>query len=85
MFSLDVCHALQFYRKVLAEPISHNNHYLIILGHPCTFWNLDIFLETFGIYWNILEIFGDPSSGFHQLIFDAAPELTLNTWSKRAL
>jgi hypothetical protein len=56
MFSLDVCHALQFYRKVLAEPISHNN-YLIILGHPCIFWNLDIFLETFGIY--ILEYIGD--------------------------
>ena len=84
MFSLDVCHALQFYRKVLAEPISHNN-YLIILGHPGIFWYLDIFLETFGMYWNILEIFGDPSSGFHQLIFDAAQELTLNTWSKRAL
>jgi hypothetical protein len=33
MFSLDVCNVLQFYREVLAEPISHNNS-LIILDHP---------------------------------------------------
>ena len=33
MFSLDVCHVLQFYREVLAEPISPNNS-LIILDHP---------------------------------------------------
>ena len=38
MFSLDVCHVLQFYREVLAEPITHNNS-LIILDHPCIFWN----------------------------------------------
>ena len=25
-----------------------------------------------GNFWDMLEIFGDPSSGFHQLIFDAA-------------
>ena len=37
-FSLDVCHVLRFYREALAEPISHNNS-LIILGHPCIFWN----------------------------------------------
>ena len=37
-FSLDVCHVLQFYREALAEPISHNNS-LIILDHPCIFWN----------------------------------------------
>ena len=29
-------------------------------------------LIYFGIFWDMLEIFGDPSSGFHQLIFDAA-------------
>ena len=68
MFSLDVCHVLQFYREVLAEPISHNNS-LIILDHPWSsliildhlvyfgiIWNLDIFLETFGYFWDILEI-----------------------------
>ena len=58
MFSLDVCHVLQFYREVLAEPISHNNS-LIILDHLVYFgiiWNLDIFLETFGYFWDILEI-----------------------------
>ena len=34
-FSLDVCHVnvLQFYREALAEPISHNNSF-IILHHP---------------------------------------------------
>ena len=70
MFSLDVYHVLQFYGEALAEPISHNNSllffdYLDILG---LFWNLDIF-------WELLEYVGyfrDPSSGFHQLIFDAA-------------
>ena len=79
MFSLDVCHVLQFYREVLAEPISHNNSLiildhpwssLIILDHPWSsliilgiilyildiIWNLDIFLETFGYFWYILEI-----------------------------
>ena len=47
----------------MAEPISHNNS-LIILDHPCICWNhlesnLDIFwklLDTFGIFWDILEI-----------------------------
>ena len=72
-FSLDVCHVLQFYREALAEPISHNNSF-IILHHPWSslyilesfgiltyFWKL---LDTFGIYWRFV---GDPSSGFHQL------------------
>ena len=64
-FSLDVCHVLQFYREALAEPISHNNSF-IILHHPWSsliilvyfgiIWNLDIFLETFGYFWDILEI-----------------------------
>ena len=57
-FSLDVCHVLQFYREALAEPISHNNS-LIILDHLVYFgiiWNLDICLETFGNFWDILEI-----------------------------
>ena len=72
-FSLDVCHVLQFYREALAEPISHNNSF-IILHHPWSslyilesfgiltyFWKL---LDTFGIYWRFV---GDLSSGFHQL------------------
>ena len=54
-FSLDVRHVLQFYREALAEPISHNNS-LIILGYFGIIWNLDIFLETFGYFWDILKI-----------------------------
>ena len=27
---LDVCYVLQFYREVLAEPISHNNSLIIL-------------------------------------------------------
>ena len=57
MFSLDVCHVLQFYREVLAEPISHNS--LIILDHPwssCIFWNHLESWHIFGNFWDILEI-----------------------------
>ena len=70
MFSLDVCHVLQFYREVLAEPISHNNS-LIILDHPWSSliildhpWSSLIILDHlvyFGIIWNLdifLETFG---------------------------
>ena len=78
MFSLDVCHVLQFYREVLAEPISHNNS-LIILDHPWSsliildhlvyfgiIWNLDIFLETFGYFWILLGYIGDLLEIHHQ-------------------
>ena len=57
MFSLDVCHVLQFYREVLAEPVSHNNS-LIILDHP---WSSLYILESFGIltyFWKFLDVFG---------------------------
>ena len=68
MFSLDVCHVLQFYREVLAEPISHNNS-LIILDHLVYFgiiWNLDIILETFGSFWILLGYIGDLLEIHHQ-------------------
>ena len=71
MFSLDVCHVLQFYREVLAEPISHNNS-LIILDHPWSSliildhpWSSLIILDhpwSSCIFWNHLEswhIFGN--------------------------
>jgi hypothetical protein len=72
VFSLDVCHVLQFYREVLVEPISHNNS-LIIFVYLCTYVYFGFgILIYFGNFWDMLENFGDPSSGFHQLIFDAA-------------
>ena len=61
-FSLDICHVLQFYREALAEPISHQQFFhhpsssLIILVYFGIIWNLDIFLETFGYFCDILEI-----------------------------
>ena len=65
MFSLDVRHVLQFYREVLAEPISHNNP-LIFFDHLCVFmyilFSLGTMLEscyiwgTFGICWRCSEM-----------------------------
>ena len=36
-------------------------------------------LIYFGNFWDMLEIFGDPSSGFYQSVFDAA----LFKWTER--
>ena len=72
MFSSDICYVLQFYREVLAEPISHNNS-LIILDHPC------IFLDFFFAMFCILFVY---SCIFHQLLIcDAA--LLLFRWDIR--
>ena len=65
MFSLDVCHVLQFYREVLAEPISHNNS-LIILDHPCIFWNHLESWHIFGNFWILLGYIGDLLEIYHQ-------------------
>ena len=68
MFSLDVCHVLQFYREVLAEPISHNNS-LIILDHPwssCIFWNHLESWHIFGNFWLLLGYIGDLLEIHHQ-------------------
>ena len=68
MFSLDVCHVLQFYREVLAEPISHNNS-LIILDHPwssCIFWNHLESWHIFGNFWILLGYIGDLLEIHHQ-------------------
>ena len=83
MFSLDVCHVLQFYREVLAEPISHNNSLiildhpwssLIILDHPCIFWNHLESWHIFGNFWillgyieDLLEIYHQGFISYHQL------------------
>ena len=68
MFSLDVRHVLQFYREVLAEPISHNNS-LIILDHPwssCIFWNHLESWHIFGNFWILLGYIGDLLEIHHQ-------------------
>ena len=64
-FSLDVCHVLQFYREALAEPISHNNS-LIILDHPCKFWNHLESWHIFGNFWILLRYIEDLLEIYHQ-------------------
>ena len=75
MFSSDICYVLQFYREVLAEPISHNNS-LIILDHPC------ISLYILGHFFAMFCILFVYSCIFHQLLIcDAA--LLLFSWDIR--
>ena len=65
---LDVCYILQFYREVLAEPISHNNS-LIILDHPwssCILWNHLESWHIFGNFWILLGYIGDLLEIHHQ-------------------
>ena len=63
--SLYIYYVFQFYREALAEPISHNNSF-IILGHPCIFWNHLESWHIFGNLWILLGYIGDLLEIYYQ-------------------